>query len=189
MIERKDTEDSKSLTASGNGTSGSGSSDGDPTEPTTNEEQPIQLRQLHDEGGRLPARGSQEADTPSGPHSAQAASVSGQDTLDGVDGISHEPENSCPRRVDTEMNRSIASAITRARLQDLGDLFIWNFHRIARDKSPKELRDYLYEDSRILIIMITSIDYFLIFLFYHVELGTGVITSAVIDNPLEYNSQ
>jgi hypothetical protein len=178
-IEQKDTEVSKSCS------SASDPSENDPTEPTTNEEQSMQLQQLYREMGQQPAQDHQEAETPSDAHSAQASSVSGQDTLDAVDEIAHTPESGRPLRVDTEIGRSIAS--TSARTQNLALGGFLKFFKIARDKSLEEVRDYQYGSYRKLSAVYVGIIYFLILFWYHVALGTGRITSAVTDNPLKSN--
>jgi hypothetical protein len=135
--------------------------------------------------GQPPTQDPQEAQTPSDAHSAQATSVSGQDTLDAVDEIAHTPESGRPQRVDTVISRSITS--TSARTQNLALGVFLKFFKIARDKSLREVRDYQHGSYRKLSAVSVGIIYFLILFWYHVALGTGGITSAVTDNPLKSN--
>ena len=65
----------------------------------------------------------------------------------------------------------------------------FNFFYIACTGSPDELRNYIYKDNKILSTMSVGVVYTVILIWYHWELGTGMITGAAINNPHDPSSQ
>ncbi|KAJ5364215.1 uncharacterized protein N7496_009928 [Penicillium cataractarum] len=179
MLDLKDTSPIKS------GSSASCPSKENHTELTTNEESSAQHQQLSGEPEQLPTRDSQETvHFPSEVDSILSIFPSSQSTLDAVDQI--VPESGRQQRVDTEMGRSMSSTQNQAhQLPSGGSL---NVFKIARDKSVEEVRDYQNGNYRKLSMVSVGISYFMILFWYHYALGTEIITSAVIDNPLVSNA-
>ncbi len=188
MIERKEEEDGKSSTEDENAASERRPSGTSSRELAENEGQSIHLQSLGSQSLRPLTHDVQEIASALDA-SAEVPPRSEPEIANRMSEDVEDPDSKHPRRVDTEMNRSIpAGNATQSRPRRVIRGF-FHFFYIACTGSPDELRHYIYKENKILSTMSVGIVYTVIIAWYHWELGTGMITGAAIDNPHDPSSQ